>query len=103
MHVTVTREELDQTNQLLELLRQWEPIRGAGNHYDSGCIAITMTGNTKASVKVCIDQQFYQRPAKTPVDQCQAEIAAVARAAAELLAKDVCAIIRKHMPIPLDQ
>ena len=103
MHVTVTREELDQTNQLLELLRQWEPIRGAGNHYDGGQIYVTMTGNTKASVSTYIDQGQGPRHPKTPVELCNAGIAAAARNAVELLAKDVCAIIRKHMPIPLDQ
>ncbi len=43
MNVTVTREEIDQTNELLELLRRWEPIRNAGNHYDGGAMAVHMT------------------------------------------------------------
>ncbi len=103
MHVTVTRDELDQTNKLLELLRQWEPIRAAGNHYAGGDLYVTMTGNTKASVKVCIDQAQGPKHPPTPTEQCKAEIAAMARNAVERLANDVCVIIKKHMPIPLDQ
>ncbi len=102
MHVSVTREEIDQTNELLELLRKWEPIQRAGEHYCGGEVAVNMTGNIKAVVKVAIDQQFYQRPGKTPFEQCQGEIAAVTRARIELLANDVCAIIKKHMPIPIE-
>ena len=102
MHITVTREEIDQTNELLELLRRWEPIRKAGEHYDGGAMAVQMTGNNKAKIEVVLDQHYNQRPGKTPVEKCQAEISAITRGVIEKLGVDVCAIIKKHMPIPLE-
>lgn len=103
MNVTVTREEIDQAKQLLDLLRQWEPIRKAGNHYDGGTMSVVMTGNAKGKVEQRIDRYDHERPGRTPVECCESEIASAARNAVEKLAADVCAIIEKHMPIPIGE
>lgn len=105
MKVSVTRQEIEQSNELLELLKTWEPLCNARREYSNGMLhlSVNIDSKTQAKVSVHIDRYRSNTVSTVPIHACQREIDALAREAAEKLAAQVCELIKKHMPIPISE
>lgn len=104
MQVTVTRDEIAASAQLIEMLKRWEVLTAINGQYNRGTASLRIDGN---GGNFCVDvscdaYSINHRAIKTPVDKAVQEIESFVGSQLSLIAKDVCEIIRRNMPLPLE-
>ena len=103
MKISVTEEDIVQSAKLLELLKNWEAIVGINREYSHGVVTFSV-GERNKSASVATDlYTLRQRQPKTAVDKCDQEIGLLVGSRVSALAKEVSALIKSHMPLPLSE
>lgn len=106
MKVTATKEDIEQSAALLEMLNQWTDLKRIHNEYSRGCVTFSVDDASHKKRNVIVGTDAYshrQVPiAETPVKRAQREIDTLVGTVAEKLAAQVCEIIKRNMPIPIE-
>lgn len=96
MKVTVTREEVEQTKLLMDLLGTWEKFKRAP-------VNMVLGAEQKILVTMGISEYSIRNHRRdTPRTQAEAEINALAGKFADELSVKAIEIIKRHMPIPIE-
>lgn len=105
MKISVTEEDIVQSATLLELLKNWEAIAGVNREYSLGVVTFSVDrGEKNKLASVATDlYTLRQRQPKTAVDKCDQEIGLLVGSRVSALAKEVSALIKSHMPLPLSE
>lgn len=104
MNISVSRQELDETAKLLDLLREWEKLTKIADHYGRGQVTFQVDGNS-GTARSAISVDGYgiaNHPSKTCVDECHRDLCALIAGMAKEAAIKAVEIIKSHMPIPVE-
>ena len=105
MQVTVTREDIEQSAKLLEMLQKWEKLTKISHEYNQGQVVLSMNQDANSSIveKVLVDRYYHRSPAlnQTAVSEAERSICLLVGQRIEQLAKEACDIIRYAMPFPI--
>lgn len=101
MKISVTEEDIVQSATLLELLKNWEAIAGVNREYSNGAVTFSVCGKNR--IVATDSYTLRQRNPKTAVDKCDQEIGLLVGSRVSALAKEVSALIKSHMPLPLSE
>lgn len=105
MKVSVTKDELQQTLELLEALERWTAVCKLKGQYNGGMVSIGIQGNAGHMSVSAGTQEDRNCPkaGDNRVKACEKQIGKLVGNTCEQMAKQVCEIIKAHMPIPVDQ
>ena len=103
MQFNVTAEELEQSAELLAMLKEWKLLKSVSGQYNRGEVRLSIDGNGgKIAVGHSVDSYGTQNhPTKTPVQRCNRDLEEMLGQYATKMANEACDIIAKHMPIPV--
>ena len=104
MNISVSRQELDETAKLLELLREWETLTRISDYYSRGEVVFKIDGNHgKLTHGRSVDGYgIVNHPSSTCVQKCHRDIDALVAGMAKEAAIKAVEIIKSHMPIPVE-
>ena len=103
MQFNVTQSELEESAELLAMLKQWSVLKSISGQYNRGEVTLSMSGNG-GSVRIGYSVDSYgtdHHPTNTSVQKCHRDIEIILGQYATKMAKEVCDTIKKHMPIPV--
>lgn len=106
MEITVSRAELEQTFELLRLLKDWEKMQCISGDYNQGEVVFNVKGNDSKVLSIGNSVDMYglrRHPDNTAVKACHKEIAVYLAGVATEASKQVCKIIKGKMPIPVSE
>lgn len=105
MNISVSRQELDDTAKLLELLREWEKLTEIADHYGRGGQVTFQVDGRSGSARSVISVDGYgiaNHPSKTCIEKCHRDLCALIAGMAKDAAIKAVEIIKSHMPIPVE-
>lgn len=103
MEVTIDRNELRESMDVLEQLERWERIAKATEAHSRGRVTFTVGGNcSRETIEVCVDPKVISSIAgHSAVERCRRGIAQVTARHVEQLVTEIKAIIREQIPLPI--
>lgn len=103
MEVTIDRNELRESMEVLELLERWEKIAKAPQAHSQGRVVFIVDGNVgRETIEVCVDaRRIAEGPSRFAVDRCMRAIEQTTSRHLDALVSEVKAIIREQMPLPI--
>lgn len=103
MQFNVTAEELEQSAELLAMLKEWKLLKSVSGQYNRGEVRLSINGNHgKVAVEYAVDSYGTRNhPTKTPIERCNRDLEEMLGQYATKMANEACDIIAKHMPIPV--
>lgn len=104
MNISVSRQELDETAELLDLLRVWERFTKIAHPYKKGEVTFKMGDGKEALTHGrSVDEHWIDNhPSKTCVEKCHRDLNALFAGMAKEAAIKAVEIIKSHMPIPVE-
>lgn len=104
MQITVTRTDIEQSADILECLKKWEAMTKIAGQHNQGSITLHTKGNNGGhGVSVSVDRYLTANmKITTPLNKAVQEIEMLVGSEMERIAREVCEILRSHMPLPLE-
>lgn len=96
MEVRVTRKEIIQTYELLELLKRWETLQSITEQYSRGTVTLTIDGSRGREIITTHVENCYNDG-----NTLNSEIATIVGSAVDGAIVKVCDLIKSKLPLPV--